>query len=246
MTVSDDGDGLAPDIDQRPEARRARPGRVRSVAVVMGLGVALAGGILLGWALTREASVPQPIVSASLDAGFARDMQTHHSQAVRMSVLLLDRSDDQEVRQLAKDILLTQQQQSGQMYGWLEQWGLPQSSSTPAMAWMSQTDASDGMGGMGGMHSTPADQPGEFVAMPGMASPQDLAALEASTGAEADRRYLQLMIPHHQGGVMMASAAQDTAATAEVRRLATTIVRAQTAELRVLESMLAARGGPLP
>lgn len=236
MTVSEDGDGPGPDIDQRPEGRRAPPGRVRAGMVVMGLGVALAAGIILGWALTREASVPPPVSSSSLDAGFARDMQSHHSQAVQMSVLLLDRSDDQEVRQLAKDILLTQQQQSGQMYGWLEQWDLPQASNAAPMAWMSQTDASPSED-MGGMHATPGEQPETSSMMPGMASPQDLAALESSTGAEADRRYLELMIPHHRGGVQMAQAAQHAATTAEARLLAKTIVQSQTAELRVLQSM---------
>ena len=60
------------------------------------------------------------------DAGFARDMQTHHAQAVEMAFLVRDRTDDAEVRTVAYDIITSQQQQAGQMYGWLVQWGLDQ------------------------------------------------------------------------------------------------------------------------
>src|SRR5262245_60788609 len=72
----------------------------------------------------------------SAEVGFARDMATHHAQAVNLATLLRDRSDDEEMRQLALDIMLTQQAQIGQMQGWLAVWGLPNVSLEPAMAWM--------------------------------------------------------------------------------------------------------------
>ncbi len=46
-----------------------------------------------------------------------------------MSNLVLQRTGDSQIRTLATDIHLTQQQQIGQMYAWLELWSLPQSSS---------------------------------------------------------------------------------------------------------------------
>ncbi|WP_146848050.1 DUF305 domain-containing protein, partial [Cellulomonas terrae] len=176
----------------------------------------------------------------SVDAGFSRDMQTHHGQAVGMSTSVLETSVDPDVRTLARDIMLTQQQQAGQMHGWLNQWDLPQTSSSPPMAWMSTGDAE-----MAGMDhgSTPA--PSGDVPMPGMASTEDLARLSAASGSAADRLYLQLMIPHHQGGVEMAQAAVTTAADDDVRRLAQAIVESQSAELALLRDMLAERGGPL-
>ncbi|HMN29918.1 MAG TPA: DUF305 domain-containing protein, partial [Caldilineaceae bacterium] len=61
----------------------------------------------------------------SAEVGFARDMAMHHAQAVNLAMLLRDRSDDEEMRQLALDILLTQQAQIGMMQGWLAVWGLP-------------------------------------------------------------------------------------------------------------------------
>lgn len=204
------------------------------IALGLALSVGLAAGWLLGAGSDRGASTP---AEDSVDAGFARDMQSHHAQAVQMSMLALETSQDPAVRTLASDVLLTQQQQVGQMYAWLREWNLPQSSSRPPMEWMPEAS----MAGMDGMGQPSA--PGG--AMPGMASAADLARLGAAEGAEADRLYLQLMIPHHQGGIQMATAAARTASTEQVRRLAQTIVNSQSAELTVLTQMLDERGGPV-
>ncbi|NMR19477.1 DUF305 domain-containing protein [Cellulomonas fimi] len=222
---------------------RARTTSRAALAAILVLAIAVAAviGVLAGM---RLAAPPQAAPQeGSVEAGFARDMQAHHSQAVEMSMLVLERTQDPEVRTLASDVLLTQQQQAGQMYGWLDQWNLPQSSTEPAMAWMD--DAAGGMSGM--THGSAADDAtpaGGADRMPGMASSDDLARLRAATGPDADRLYLALMIPHHEGGVLMAQVAADEASDAETRRLAQTIVAAQTAELTVLQTMLEARTEP--
>lgn len=196
-----------------------------------------AAGLLVGVRLAPDTAATP--TNDSVEAGFARDMQAHHAQAVQMSVLVRDRTADPDVRNLALDVLLTQQQQIGQMYGWLDQWNLPQTSSGPAMGWM--PDDTEGMSGM--QHGSTSKG---AAGMPGMATAEDLARLQEASGAEAERLYLQLMIPHHEGGVAMAKAAVERAEDPEVRRLAQTIVDSQTAEIALLRDMLAARGGPLP
>ncbi|HET9021623.1 MAG TPA: DUF305 domain-containing protein, partial [Ornithinibacter sp.] len=72
------------------------------------------------WVVQARSSAPAEF---GADAGFARDMQTHHAQAVEMAFLIRDRSGDEELRTVAYDIITSQQQQAGQMYGWLVQWG---------------------------------------------------------------------------------------------------------------------------
>ncbi|MEO7421375.1 MAG: DUF305 domain-containing protein, partial [Ornithinibacter sp.] len=119
------------------------------------------------------------------------------------------------------------QQQAGQMYGWLVQWGLPQTSSRPRMAWV------------GGGHA--AAHAGDDGVMPGMASPQQVDDLGSVNGIEADRLFLTLMIAHHRGGVAMADAAVAQARTDEVVALASAISAAQSLETRFLEGMLAQR-----
>ncbi|WP_298591395.1 DUF305 domain-containing protein [uncultured Kocuria sp.] len=167
----------------------------------------------------------------SSEAGFARDMQAHHLQAVEMSMMIRDRTQDPEIRQLAYDVARTQQHQAGQMYGWLSVWGLPQASPQPAMAWM------EGSAGHSTSHATTQDAP----AMPGMATSAEIEALEEAEGLEAERLYLELMIPHHKAGVTMAEAALAETDYPAVRSLAQSIVASQQSEIRYLEQLLSTR-----
>lgn len=202
-----------------------RPVLVGAVALIAG-----AAGLALGLLLVGVVLRPAVPAEGSVDAGFARDMVVHHEQAVEMSVLVRDRTDDPDVRQLALDILLTQQHQAGQMTGWLAAWGLPPRSATPPMTWAGDHDHG----------STPGPS------MPGLVSDAEMARLADATDETADRLYLALMIPHHVGGVEMAELAVERADQPAVRTLAGAIVRAQEAELTLLREMLADRGGPPP
>jgi uncharacterized protein (DUF305 family) len=197
---------------------------------VVAVALALAGGLALGAWMTSD---PTP-EEGSVDVGFARDMRDHHAQAVEMSFLVREGSDDPDVSQLALDILLTQQQQVGQMYAWLDAWGLPQAGSE-RMAWMADAAGHEG-------HDMSEGMPG---LMPGMATNAEMQQLEAATGERAERIFLQLMIPHHEAGVDMADYAIDHAETNQVQRLAESVSVAQQAELTVLNDLLDERGGPV-
>lgn len=172
------------------------------------------------WMGIRQTTAPG---NASADVGFARDMMTHHAQAVDMATLVRDRTDDPEMRQLALDIMLTQQAQIGQMQGWLTLWGYPIASTDPAMSWM-------GMPAMG--------------LMPGMATPEQLNQLRGLKGNEADGLFLQLMIAHHRGGVTMAEAAIKQAKEPAVRALAQSIMDAQTSEIALMQTLREQKGFP--
>ncbi|WP_380169133.1 DUF305 domain-containing protein [Jannaschia sp. R86511] len=217
---------------------------------VVAAALLVVAGLLLGSALAAPAGAATP-TEDSVDAGFARDMQVHHGQAVEMSVMVRERSDDPTLRQIALDILLTQQNQQGQMAGWLQLWGLPQTSTQPIMGWMSGPFA-DSMTGMPGMEMAEdeaaggADEPaGNPMEAMGLATQEQMTALRDADGVEAERIYLQLMIPHHVGGVQMAEVAQQQADQPQVRRLATSMVNAQSFEITVLQDLLDACGGPV-
>lgn len=185
--------------------------------------------VLMTFGITRAVSVPAYPDNASADAGFARDMQVHHGQAVEMSMIARDRSSNPQIRSMAYDIALTQQHQIGQMHSWLEQWGLPQSPGIPAMAWMQHGGNEQMEGGV-----SAAGQ------MPGMASEQELAQLRAASGEEGDRLYLSLMIDHHRAGIAMAEAAVQLASTDRVRTFAEKSITAQAAEISTMEELLGA------
>jgi uncharacterized protein (DUF305 family) len=76
--------------------------------------------------------------------------------------------------------------------------------------------------------------------MPGMATPEQLAALRSATGDDAVRLFLELMIPHHEGGLEMADAVLARTDVPQVVSLATGIRNAQRAEIVVMQDLLAA------
>jgi uncharacterized protein (DUF305 family) len=193
----------------------------RSVSRLLPVGlavvaVALAGGLVLGQGMASGG--PQRVTDA-VSLGFVRDMSVHHAQAVRMSEVAHRRSSDPELSYLAFDILSTQQGQIGIMTGWLDLWEQGQSGSEAPMAWMG--------------HEGP---------MPGMASGEELAQLDALPVPQMEELWLRLMIRHHRGAVPMA---EDAAARADddgTAALAASMSAGQQSEVELMERMLAERG----
>lgn len=179
----------------------------------------------------------------SAEAGFARDMATHHAQAVEMGFIIRDATRDESLRSLAADIIVTQSAQRGMFMSWLQQWGLPQASKGPRMAWMGSTGTSDPMASMPGMddaHGT-TGLPG-MMGMMGMASDAELDALRHATGRGAEVLFLQLMIRHHEGGVLMARALLTRSTREPVVTLVRGIDRGQMGEIQTMTEMLTTRG----
>ena len=182
--------------------------------------VAVLVAVGLGWFFGRS-SVTYPL-ETSAEVRFARDMRLHHEQAVDMSLRIVGRTSDPELRLFATDILLTQQNQAGQMTAWLALWGRSQSGAEAPMA---------GMAGSMGMASA--------VQVQRISSSQSVK--------EAEILFLQLMHRHHQGGIHMAQAVLDDNPRADVvTRLAQGIVSGQRVELQVIESILRRLGGSVP
>jgi len=172
---------------------------------------------------------------SSAEAGFARDMATHHAQAVEMAFVVRDASQDRDLRALAYDIIVTQSAQRGVFMGWLQQWGLSQASAAPRMAWMP------------GHASAPVAPAGAAPLMHGMATDEELAQLRAATGSNAEGLFLQLMIRHHEGGLIMARAILQLSERQEVVTMAKAIDQGQAVEITLMTEMLAKRGAqPLP
>ncbi|RFS81102.1 DUF305 domain-containing protein [Actinomadura spongiicola] len=194
----------------------------RTVTIAVAVLVLLVGAVLVALTAFR----PGDPGTGDPEAGFARDMSTHHAQAVRMSFIVRDGTDDAEVRLLAYDIINTQSAQIGMMTAWLDEWGLPKTDPAGPMRWMS------GHGGHQGA-----------TAMPGMATRDQLAELERASGRAAEVQYLRLMVAHHRGGVAMAEAVLARTGHDRVRSLARTMVTGQNAEIAQMNRMLRQRGG---
>ncbi|MER5222677.1 DUF305 domain-containing protein [Streptomyces flaveus] len=167
----------------------------------------------------------------SADAGFARDMAVHHQQAVEMSYIVRDRTEDEEVRRLAYDIAQTQANQRGMMIGWLDLWQLPKVSADPPMTWMGMGDMASGEDG---------------ALMPGMATDAEMESLQKASGKAAEIRYLQLMYAHHVGGVHMAEGCVKRCEVDVERDLARGMVEAQESEMKLMTDLLKKRGAEPP
>ncbi|MFF3089714.1 DUF305 domain-containing protein [Streptomyces nojiriensis] len=175
----------------------------------------------------------------SPDAGFARDMAVHHQQAVEMSFIVRDRTQDEAVRTLAYDIANTQANQRGMLLGWLDLWGLPKVvAGEPPMSWMG---ASGGHGGHAG-HGADGGAAKPGALMPGMATREELDQLGAASGRDAEVLFLQLMTDHHKGGVTMAEGCAQQCETPVEKALAQGMVDAQRSELTLMADMLRQRG----
>lgn len=183
-------------------------------AIASLLVLALVAGLGLGW--WNWGRVP---AEGSPEVTFARDMSAHHDQAVEMALIMLDRTADPSLRTLLADIVLTQQNQIGQMNGWLALWGRPLVNGTPMQG-----------------HGTTM----------GMATQEQVNALRTLPEADAEVSFLHLMIAHHRGGVVMAQEALKETDQAQVVRLAESIVASQQGEINLMEGMLRERGADVP
>ncbi|MEV4534587.1 DUF305 domain-containing protein [Asanoa sp. NPDC049518] len=195
-----------------------RPRNLVLVAVAVLL-AALAGGVG-GWLFAQDGHD-----DASVEAGFARDMSSHHAQAVEMGMLAHGRSDDPDVRTLGGDIALTQHGQIGIMQTWLRDWDLLPTGEQPRMAWMATHEG----------HA--ADGP-----MPGMATQEEMTRLRTATGRDFDVLFGQLMLRHHLGGIVMADAALAQSDDEDVHWLAESMKSAQQSEIGALTQLLERKG----
>ncbi|UYK41548.1 DUF305 domain-containing protein [Microbacterium terricola] len=196
-----------------------------AVALIVGAAFAIGRFSTFGGA----ASTATPTTD-SAEAGFARDMQVHHAQAVEMAMQVYRTTDDETLRALSYDIATGQSAQRGEMYDWLVQWGLPQAGA-PLMSWMTASDAH------GGHVETAQPTQDELEAQMGMATDAELAQLADSTGQPADCLFLELMIRHHEGAIPMAAAVIELGSEPRVLQFAGAMEETQTAEIAAMESL---------
>jgi len=161
----------------------------------------------------------------SAEAGFARDMSTHHAQAVEMGMIAFQKASLPEVRTIGGDIALTQKGQIGVMSTWLKDWGLDVNTTRAPMSWMPNGQA-------------------ELVnnLMPGMATREEVAKLNSATGKQVDILFCQYMLRHHLGGIHMVDDVLAQHPRPEVAELAQTMKQNQTAEVSVLRTLLTQLG----
>lgn len=212
-------------MTQTPRSATTRVvGIVLAAALIAGAAFAVGRFSMFG--ATGHADTP---TTSSAEAGFARDMQMHHAQAVDMAMTIHAKTENPNLALLSYDMATSQQSQIGMMSEWLVGWGLP-ARGGEMMGWAA--DAHDG-------HGSSAQ---DMAAAMGMASNEDLARLDAATGVEADCLFISLMTRHHQGAIDMVDAALQRVTDPRVRDVATKMSKAQLSEMDALNALATSSG----
>ncbi|MVU81725.1 DUF305 domain-containing protein [Nocardia sp. ET3-3] len=135
-------------------------------------------------------------------------MYPHHAQAVEMAKLVPTRSQNQQLITLAKAVEQAQSPEMQQITTLLGSFGKP----------------------------APAAEMNHD--MPGIMTKDQMAKLEAASGAEFDKMWMQMMIEHHKGAIDMANTELAQGANADSKALAQSIVTAQQKEIDQMNGML--------
>jgi len=160
---------------------------------------------------TMHHSPEQMGTGRDADVMFSQQMIPHHQQAVTMADLALDPAHEASpaVQDLALRIKTAQAAEVADMKAWLEEWG------------------ADPVSGQMMDHGSM-----------GMLSGDAMTALEDAKGAAFDRLWLEGMIQHHEGALMMASHIADRGEDARVQKLSGAIEQSQTAEIAEMKQLL--------
>jgi uncharacterized protein (DUF305 family) len=160
------------------------------------------------------------------DVEFMQGMIMHHAQAVEMTALIESQTENRELRLLGARISHTQADEMNFMKRWLQARGEPVSPPMPEMP---------------GHDMSSHDMSSHHMLMPGMLTPKQMDALRKAKGAEFDRLFLNGMIQHHNGALIMVKDLFDTAGAgqdAELFNFATDVDSGQRAEIKIMQTML--------
>lgn len=163
-----------------------------------------------------ERRTPVPVSPA--DVEFVAAMVPHHQQALALAALAPGRAVSPGVLAIADRISAVQGAEIAMMQSWLD----------------GQDDA------LGGGHGAGHDGGHEGGPHPGMATPEQIDALEAADGPAFDRMFLDLMIAHHEGALVMADAVRAGGGTdVLVSQMADDVTATQSAEISRMRDLLA-------
>ena len=169
---------------------------------------------------TTPSPTPPPPVNPA-DAEFVTMMIAHHYQALLMSRMAPTSASDEAVLAIAGQIDVEQGLEITMMQSWQSWNGLEITDAEQAY----QDMLRDPM----------------MVEMMGMATPEQMAALSASRGADFDVLFLRLMIRHHQGALDMIAEVLANGSDEVLRGWATDMYVTQQAQLNWMQDLLASK-----
>lgn len=202
-----------------------------SLGAVISAPVVLAGcGLSTSVSRPPADSMPMADHSMTMDLGpedaefnlrFIDGMILHHEGAIAMAIAALENSQRDEIKQLSQDIIAAQQDEIAQMKQWRQAW-YPNASVEPVMY-----DAQ-----MGHTMTMSSDMQAAMTMEGDLGNADD----------EFDLRFIDAMIPHHEGALAMAdqvlqadSDSSQSVVRPELRQTSEDIVATQQVEIDQME-----------
>ena len=181
-------------------------------------------GLMLGLLAGRANAAP-------FDQQFIDSMTPHHQSALMMAQMAVTKARLPEVKRLARGIIADQKKEIAQMQAWRKAW-YPN-----AAAPMNHGAMNHSMHGDMKMSGDKMTMPGEMMGLP-MKGEMDMGKLKNAKGRAFDRMFLQMMIPHHAGAVVMAQEALNVTARPQLRKMSHAIISSQAREIGQMQGIL--------
>jgi uncharacterized protein (DUF305 family) len=216
--------------------------KIRTLAA-LGLLLAMSLSVLV----SAQADSPAAGRNGRAEVRFLQGMIDHHQMALDMSADCLAKASAAELKALCQNIISAQSAEIEQMQRWLSAWygiayvpmPLAHMLSMEGIAGHGGTykGGAGGHGAHGGHGGGAATLPDDPPMMMGM-----MAGLSRLSGSAYDIAWLEAMIDHHDDALHMAERILKRAEHRELRALAESILRDQSAEIAMMEAMIEALG----
>lgn len=142
--------------------------------------------------------------AAPFDLQFLDTMIAHHQGAIDMAKMAETKADRTELKSLAKNIIAAQEKEIAEMKSWREK-------------------------------SFVGKEPAVNMEMSGMndsMKKMDMKKLGSLSGKEFDIEFIDQMIPHHEGAVVMAKEALQNSQDERIKNLANVVIKDQETEIK--------------
>jgi uncharacterized protein (DUF305 family) len=162
-------------------------------------------------AMARMMAAMRIVPSHDVDRDFVALMVPHHQGAIDMAAAELGYGHNEPLRGLAQEIIVTQQEEIAEM-----QRALVSAAASPS----------------------PGPAEASFLAKSDTAMTRMMAAMQIKPSGDADRDFVAMMVPHHQGAIDMAYEELSYGRSEPLRGLAQEIIATQEEQIAVMRRAL--------
>lgn len=150
-----------------------------------------------------------------VDEAFVSEMPLHHEMAIEMAKMAVEQAEHSKIKSTAQKIIKAQKGEIGRLEKIAKRLGVEPVAEGDHMQMMDELDTL-----------------GLTMKQAGM----DMNMSELDGAKPFDRQFIDMMVPHHQGAIRMARVELKRGKDAQLREIASAIVKAQAKEIREMNA----------